>query len=135
MDKARLRGLLHPVKLFHYCATWGGRLDPPFSPPTNAFCRVCVHFLDDYSALLLNVLPLTVYPSSQAAITAGLVPFFFSIGSDVACPTKSTPPQHPHICRDSARARGPPMKLRRNDNYDIRPLKRQEIVQLPYPLF
>lgn len=29
------------------------------------------------------------------------------IGSDVACPTGSTPPLHPQICRDPASARGP----------------------------
>lgn len=74
-------------------------------------------------------------PRHQLQTDLSFSPLSFSLrmGSDVACPTVSTsPPVHPHICRDMCST---PQWSRTNDNYDIHPLWRLEIVQLSCPLF
>lgn len=73
---------------------------------------------------------------SRAPITVGLVPFlplyWKWCGLPYRVDTTATPTDLQRSCQ---RPRAPPPQSWRNDNHDIRPLRRQEIVQLPCPLF
>lgn len=91
------------------------------------------------SALALTVYQLSpsapaVFPGTNYSRTCPFPPLDWKW---CGLPLQGRHHHYTHISvRDSASARGPPSPQSwRNDNYDIHPLNRHEIVQLPCPLF